>query len=111
MKRFVDHEQMVEKNRAIANWNLTSARDKELEKKGYTYRERQKEASCFNCKSKAKCPEFRAKKTGGAAGVVSFGGSNETFICSKYAPAERENRTMSDKQIKSLLKNAKRGLR
>jgi hypothetical protein len=110
MKRYIDHEQMVEKNRSIARLYETEARDKALEKKGYDIHQRQEEASCFNCKMKNKCAQFRAKRTGGTAGVVSFGG-DEKFICDKYIPMPSSSQTMSDKQIKALLKNVKKGLR
>ena len=41
-------------------------------------------------------------------GAVSFSG-NEEFICDRYIPAPADKKTMSDKQIKSLLKNFKKG--
>jgi hypothetical protein len=110
MKRFVDHDQVAEKNRATARSYEADTRDKALEAKGYNFQQRQQEASCFNCKMKQKCPEFRSKRTGGTSGVVSFGGDYK-FICSRYAPAPTESKSMSDKQVKSLLKNFKRGLR
>jgi hypothetical protein len=110
MKRSIDHDRFVEKNRSIANSQELDNKDTAMEKKGYSYLQRQQEASCFNCKMKPKCPEFRNKKTGGSTGVVSFGGG-ESFVCSRYTPAVMESRSMSGKQIKSLLKNAKRGLR
>ena len=78
------------------------------EKKGYSHLKSNKEGSCFNCKQKQNCSEFRAKRSGGASGVVSFGG-DENFICSKYTPAQAQAKGMSDKQIKSLLKNVKKG--
>jgi hypothetical protein len=110
MKRFVDHDKIVEKNRAIARSYETDARDKSLENKGYHSSQGQREASCFNCKMKQKCPQFRAKRTGGTSGVVSFGG-DQKFICDRHMPAPSTTQAMSDKQVKSLLKIAKRGLR
>jgi hypothetical protein len=110
MKRAIDHDHFVEKNRSLANSQELDDKDKAMEKKGYSIIKRQQEASCFNCKMKPKCPEFRSKKTGGTSGVVSFGGG-ESFVCSRYAPAAIEKRSMSDKQVKSLLKNTMRGLR
>jgi cell division septum initiation protein DivIVA len=109
MKRYVDHDQIVEKNRATARSYETDARDKSLEEKGYNLQQRQQEASCFNCKMKQKCPQFRSKRTGGTAGVVSFGG-DQKFICNRYMPNPAPSQSMSAKQVKSLLKNAKRGL-
>jgi len=69
---------------------------------------REREKSCFTCKMKNKCVEFRARSTGGSNGVVSFGG-DETFVCDRYVPAAQETKTMSAREIKSLLKNVKRG--
>jgi hypothetical protein len=110
MKRYVDHDQIVEKNRATARSYETDARDKSLEAKGYDVQQRQQEASCFNCKMKQKCPQFKAKRTGGTAGVVSFGG-DQKFICNRYMPNPSPSLAMSNRQVKSLLKNAMRGLR
>jgi hypothetical protein len=110
MKRSIDHDSYVEKNKSIARSQELDEKDKAMEKKGFDHIKRQQEASCFNCKAKQKCPEFRSKKTGGTTGVVSFGG-DEKFVCQRYAPAAAENRSMSDKQIRSLLKNVKRVLR
>ena len=110
MYRSIDHDRFVEKNRSIARSQEIETKDEALARKGYHFLERQREASCYTCKMKRKCPEFRSKQTGGTTGVVSFGG-DEKFICSRYTPAVVENRSLSNKQIKSLLKNAKRGLR
>ncbi len=107
MNRSIDHDRFVEKNRSIAKSQELVA--KEEKQGGHSY-ERQRESSCFTCKMKRKCSEFRSKQTGGTAGVVSFGG-DEKFICGRYSPAVIESRTMSSKQIKSLLKNVKRGIR
>ncbi len=104
-----DHDRFVNKNRSIANGYELDRQDRSMEKKGFSRSERNEEASCFNCKLRGKCPEFRAKRTGGSSGVVSFGGG-ETFICKRYTPAPAENKAMSQKKVKSLLKNAKRGL-
>jgi len=106
----VDHDHCVAKNIALAKALELDTRDASLKKKGYDRQQRQQEASCFNCKMKQKCPQFRSKRSGGAAGVVSVGGG-ETFICTRFVPAPTENRGMSDKQVKSLLKNAKRLMR
>jgi hypothetical protein len=110
MNRSIDHDRFVEKNRYTAKSQEIEVKDEALARKGYNFLERQREASCYSCKTKRKCPEFRAKQTGGTSGVVSFGG-DEKFICTRYTPAEMVSRSMSSKQIKSLLKNAKRGLR
>jgi hypothetical protein len=80
-----------------------------LEKKGYSRIRENEEGSCFKCKMKQSCSEFRAKRTGGSSGVVSFGGS-QSFVCDKFVPASSSSKSMSDKQIKSLLKNARRSL-
>jgi len=105
-----DHDRFVMKNRATAAGDEMGQRDRKLEQQGYSRVERQKEASCFNCKTKSKCAKFKGKMTGGTKGVVSFGGTNEHMICDKYVPAPAQSRTMNDKQIKALMKNFKRGL-
>lgn len=103
-----DHDKFVAKNRALASAERIKQHDDELEKKGFSYLKRDKEASCFNCKMKSTCSTFRGKRSGGASGVVSFGGE-QSFICEKYNPAPAQERNMSGKQIKSLLKNIKKG--
>lgn len=103
-----DHERFVSKNRKIAQGYSIDSNDRKLEKKGYEHQQRQAEASCFNCKLKKKCSEFRKKRTGGMQGAASFSG-DEKFICERYTPEPAQNKTMSDKQIKSLLKNFKKG--
>jgi len=103
-----DHERFVSKNRSLASAEELKRKDENLEKKGFSHLNRNKDASCFNCKMKQNCTEFKAKRKGGASGVVSFGGE-QNFICKKYTPAESQAKSMSDKQIKSLLKNIKKG--
>jgi hypothetical protein len=108
MEHNIDHDRFVNKNKAMAAAYDTGKRDAELESKGFSRVQRQQEASCFNCKARNKCVEFRTKRSGGSAGVVSFGG-DEKFICSKYAPVPSENKNMSDSDIKKLLKNVRKG--
>ena len=103
-----DHEKFAAKNRHLASAEEIGRKDSILEKKGYSQLRSGKDGSCFNCKMKQGCSEFRAKRSGGASGVVSFGG-DERFICNRYTPAETQQKTMSNKQIKSLLKNVKKG--
>jgi hypothetical protein len=104
-----DHDRFVSKNRSIARGYEVDRRDSGMEKKGFSRSERGEEASCFNCKLSSRCAEFRAKRSGGTAGAVSFGG-NERFVCDRFVPKPREKKGMDDRQIKSLLKNVKRGL-
>ncbi|MBD3421129.1 MAG: hypothetical protein GF398_13515 [Chitinivibrionales bacterium] len=110
VKIAVDHDSFVEKNRRMATADSFQRRDRDLEKKGFSQTRRAQEASCFNCKFKPKCPEFRKKRTGSTNGAASFGG-DERLYCDKYQPVPaNESRSMSKKQIKSLLKNVKRKL-
>ncbi|KMQ52002.1 hypothetical protein CHISP_0991 [Chitinispirillum alkaliphilum] len=104
-----DHDRYVAKNRSLASAEEISRKDGAMEKKGFSHLNRQKESSCFNCKMKKNCSEFKAKSTGRSSGVVSFGGE-QNFICDRYAPAQTEKKSFTNKQIKSLLKNAKKGL-
>jgi hypothetical protein len=104
----VDHDLFVAKNKSLARAYEADSRDKAAEKKGYSTLERAAEPSCFHCKHKPKCPEFRKKRTGTTTGAASFGG-NERLYCDKFEPAPQEaSRSMSHKQINSLLKNAMR---
>jgi hypothetical protein len=104
----IDHDRFVNKNRSMARGFEVETRDSKMEGKGYSFLKRRQEASCFQCKRKSKCIEFRSRRTGGSKGVVSFGG-DETFICDRFEPAPAQQRGMSDKQIKALMKNVKRG--
>ncbi len=103
-----DHDRFVNKNRSIAGGYNIDKHDRAMERKGFSRQERQEDASCFNCKLKNKCAEFRSKRSGGSRGAVSFDGS-EQFFCDRYIPAPAANKSMSDKQIKSMLKNFKKG--
>lgn len=103
-----DHDKFVAKNRSLASAEEMKNKDEMLEKKGYSHLNSNKEGSCFNCKMKQNCSEFKAKRSGGSSGVVSFGGDDK-FICNRYTPADTSGKTMSSKQIKSLLKNTKKG--
>jgi hypothetical protein len=104
----IDHDRFADKNKSLARAYEVGRRDADLERKGFSPMQRQREASCFNCRMKNKCAEFRTRSSGGSKGVVSFGG-DEKFICDRYAPISSEVKTMSNRQIKSLLKNVKRG--
>jgi hypothetical protein len=103
-----DHERFVNKNKSIARAHEFDRRDVKMEQKGFSHIERQKEPSCFDCKHKGKCIEFRSKRSGGSTGAVSFGGG-ETMICDRFTPVPSESRSMSAQQVKALLKNVKKG--
>lgn len=103
-----DHDKFVAKNRALASAERIKKRDDELERKGIAHLSQNREASCFNCKMRLTCPTFKGKRSGGATGVVSFGGE-QNFICNRYTPAPAKDKSMSQKKIKSLLKNIKKG--
>ena len=103
-----DHDRYVQKNKMIASGYNIDKHDRDVEKKGFSRFDSQKDASCFNCKLKQKCAEFRKKRSGGSLGVVSIDGK-EKIICDRYIPQPADKKAMSDKQIKSLLKNIKKG--
>lgn len=101
-----EHDHYVAKNRSLALANEMETRDKKLEKQGHSHLER--EASCFNCKLKSKCPQFRVQRTGSISGVASVGGNASSYLCDKYVPMPAESRGMDNKKIKSLMKQFKR---
>jgi hypothetical protein len=107
MNRNIDHDRFVAKNRSLAIAEEIKQRDDEYEKKGGSAVVRDNR-SCFNCKMKQGCSEFKARRSGRSTGVVSFGG-DEKFVCERHVPAPAQARSMSDKQIKALLKNIKQG--
>jgi hypothetical protein len=102
-----DHDRYVAKNRSLANAEESERRQKALENKGYGHL-RERDASCFSCKAKQTCREFAARRTGGTSGVVSFGG-DQKMICDRYELAAKENKGMTPKQVKALMKNVKKG--
>jgi len=101
-KRFIDHDRFVRKNTMLAQAYDVQKKDIKTEQnKGV-------QASCYNCKFKNHCQTF-SKATSNKSGSVSFGGSdneNFTFICQRYELVKQTQVAMTDKQIKSLLKNA-----
>lgn len=106
MQRNIDHDRFVAKNRSLAIAEEIKQRDDDTEKKSGAFIRDNR--SCFNCKMKQGCSEFKARRSGRATGVVSFGG-DEKFVCDRHVPAPAQARSMSDKQIKALLKNIKKG--
>lgn len=108
MNHDVEHDRFVNKNKNIARAYELEGKDSQMERKGFSHIQRKADASCFNCKYKNKCSLFRSKRSGGNSGVVSFGGE-EKMICDRYEPAPTGSKSMSKKQIKSLLKNVKKG--
>jgi hypothetical protein len=107
MYRNLDHDLFVAKNKSLATAEDVGRRDEDMAKKG-TSSIRNEGGSCFTCKMKQGCSEFKASRTGRATGVVSFGG-DQKFVCDRFVPAPSQNRSMSDQQIKALLKNVKKG--
>ncbi len=103
-----DHDKFVAKNRSLASAERIRQKDEQLERKGFVHLSRDREASCFNCKMRQTCSIFKGKRTGGSSGVVSFGGEQK-FVCDRYIPAPAQEKNMTSKQIKSLLKNIKKG--
>ncbi len=100
-----DHDKFVAKNRAMADAELINRRDV---RKNAADGKGDKGASCFNCKIRQTCSTFKGKRSGGALGVVSFGGE-QTFVCERYTPAPIQEKNLTNRQIKSLLKNIKKG--
>ncbi|MCU0608706.1 MAG: hypothetical protein MUF22_02930 [Chitinispirillaceae bacterium] len=106
MKRAIDHDHFVAKNKSLAMAEDVNRRDDEKNKKAGEPRPEKR--TCFNCKMKTGCSEFKARRTGRATGVVSFGG-DESFVCDRHVPAPAQNRGMSAPQIKALMKNVMKG--
>jgi hypothetical protein len=97
-----DHEHYVLKNRMLAAAEQQGPRDRKGERTALAPRERDK--TCFNCKLKKTCTQFRGKRSGGATGVVSFGGTDDFLACVRWEQAPVVNRGMSKQEIKSLMR-------
>lgn len=102
-----DHDHYVAKNRSLSAGTDLIGRKGTDEKKGPAVSRPTRE-TCFNCKDKKSCQEFRARRGGRGTGVVSVGGSLDDLRCDKYTRAPEENRGMSTKQIKTLMRNFNR---
>lgn len=100
-----DHDHYVMKNRMLAGAEQLDRKSRRRADGKTEVSERKK--ACFNCKLKRGCRDFRAKRSGGADGVVSFGGSQDSMVCDRYEP-ETEKRGMDNKQIRSLMRGFKR---
>ncbi len=105
----IDHDRFVRKNRDLAS--AYSKDDKErMSRRTAQTGETAHKPSCFNCKKRTKCPEFRRNREGSSSGAVSFGGGNDAVICDQYEAEKTQEKPkgMSDKKVKSLLKNMKK---
>jgi hypothetical protein len=102
-----DHERYVAKNRALSSGTDLLGR-RGTDQKRATDTARPPRESCFNCKERKSCQEFRSRRGGRGTGVVSVGGSIEDMKCAKYQFSAEEKRGMSSKQIKSLMRNFNR---
>jgi hypothetical protein len=66
--------------------------------------------SCYTCRKKTRCLEFKNKTTGGSAGAVSIDASIK-FLCDKFdpMPIQKKDQRLSSSAISGLLKRAKSG--
>jgi hypothetical protein len=107
----IDHDRFVRKNKSLAAAYRKDEKDRKLQDKGYSHLQNDREASCFNCKKRTKCPQFRRSRDGSSTGAVSFGGGDDAVICDQYEPEKKDQKArVSDKKVKSLLKNMKKKL-
>ena len=106
---FDDHDRFEAKNRMLAqSYEILNTEGKvknRLGDKAATV----KAMSCFNCKKKMKCLEFKRKSSGGSEGAISID-SNTQFICDKYDPIpDKDLKTMTKNEVKNTMKAALRG--
>ncbi len=66
--------------------------------------------TCFNCKSRNSCNDFRIKRTGGTGGSVSIGDDSD-FVCVKWQPFEvhAKQKPLTQRQVNNMMKNALKG--
>jgi len=107
---FDDHERFMNKNRKLAEgYETANTQDKVKVKFGDAV-PAERAMSCFNCKKKNRCLEFKSKSTGGTSGVVSID-STTIFLCDKYdpMPPQKKEKALSGSQIKNIMKAARSG--
>jgi len=106
---FDDHERFMNKNRKLAQGYETSRLQEKVAETAAPG-ETTRPVSCFNCKKKHKCIEFKQKSTGGSNGVVSIDTSTN-FLCNNYSPMPppKHDKGLSGKQVKSIMKAAMKG--
>ncbi|OGJ90878.1 MAG: hypothetical protein A2268_09550 [Candidatus Raymondbacteria bacterium RifOxyA12_full_50_37] len=107
---FDDHDRFLSKNNALARGYALAGTQDKLQKKFGAEADVPQSMSCFNCKKKHKCLEFKAKSTGGSAGAVSIS-SDMSFICDRYEPVpiSKKEKSLSSQEVKSIMKAAKKG--
>ncbi|MBL8027043.1 MAG: hypothetical protein JNL74_11565 [Fibrobacteres bacterium] len=106
---FDDHDRFTAKNRMLAqSYEILNTEGKVKDRLGGKQTS-DKPMSCFNCKKKLKCLEFKRKSSGGTDGAISID-TNTTFICDKYDPIpDKDVKVMSGKDVKNAMKAAMRG--
>ncbi|MFH1761489.1 MAG: hypothetical protein ABIA63_10360 [bacterium] len=102
-----DFERYLAKNARMAKAYDTSGQVKD---DGVPDSERALKKTCFNCNLKRRCNDFKLKRSGGTGGSVSIG-DDTIFICEKWQAflPNTKDKKLSEKQVKSMLKNALKG--
>ena len=102
-----EHQRFLRKNAMMAR-GIIENKKKDEEKQ--TNEIVKKADSCYNCRKKVRCVEFKNMTTGGLAGAVSIDASVK-FICDRFdvMPIQKKNMHLSSNQVSNLLKRAKTG--
>lgn len=103
-------DRFIEKNLSLGKaYQQDAAKGRTVVRKDLGGAAKEEAQSCWNCKVRNKCDQFRKWRTGGTAGVVSVG-QDEQFWCTKWIqdPVGKVN-SVSDKDVKSMLKGAMKG--
>ena len=102
-----DHQRFLRKNAMLAR-GVTDSNKRAEEKP--TNEIEKKADSCYNCRKKSRCVEFKNLTTGGSAGAVSIDASVK-FVCDRFdaMPIQKKNLRMTTGAISNLLKRAKTG--
>lgn len=103
-----DHDRFLRKNQALSRaWEIDRKdRYKEKVAKGEAKAE---DTACYKCKKVRPCLKYPMLETGWHEGAVSV--SNElVFLCEECSPKRKKGQNqMTQKQIKSMLRGARRG--
>lgn len=107
---FDEHDRFQAKNKMLAQaYEVGQTEGKVKDKHGDAI-PTERPMSCFNCKKKNRCIDFKAKSTGGTSGAVSID-SHTSFLCDQYdpMPLPKKEKSLNNNQIRSMVKAAKSG--
>lgn len=106
-----DHDRFIMKNKLMAQgYEMDKVAKTVKDRIGDTETDIPRETTCFTCRKKTKCAEFKKKSTGGSSGAVSIG-DETNFLCDRFEPIpiNKKDKKVTKKQVNNMLKAALKG--